>query len=446
MERRDRRDRWIARAVLVVGLVMCADTALAAYTPSSDEFAFLALANEARASSGLRPFVWHQGLGEAARVHSVDMAERGCFQHDSCNGQNWRTRISRYYTGYAVGENIGLGGGNPRATHDAWMDAPGHRANILGSYSEFGAGQALHETNFGDWEYATEVFGERGAVPLSSIPTIPSGGVLPRIGLDLSRELIVNYYHLNGGAPQSVRALVGSSCVNLQRQTGSAANGTWGTTRSFVGSGCVPVVFEAVRSDGVRVRWPQGKALLVGVGAGGLFCADTTTSVPTQDCGGGPFPTPTPTPSATPTPGGGGTWLDDLRVVVRPTKADPSIAMVTVQATVAAASSFDPTSGPVTLSIDVDGAEWQMTIPAQCGDDPCFKPNNHRTTYRGKADGGTVSFVHSQHGGWKLRWVAREQHLGHVGEGSVSVTLGADGSTFTGTVDGQLKSSALIAR
>jgi hypothetical protein len=447
----ERRQRRIVRACSVglvfgLGLVICTDVATAAYTPAPDELAFLALTNEARASSGLRPLVWHDGLGASARFHSEDMADHGCFQHDSCNGQNWRTRIGRYYSGWAVGENIGLGGGNPRLTHEDWMAAPGHHANILGAYSEFGAGSALHETNFGDWEYATEVFGERGAVPLSAIPTIPAGGVIPRIGLDLSRELLVNYYHQNGGAPQAVRALVGSSCVNLQKKAGSNTNGTWGTMRSFVGSGCVPVVFEAVRSDGVRVRWPEGKALLVGVGAGGLFCAETTTSIPTQDCGGGPFPTPAPTPVATPTPGGGGASLDDLRVVLRPTRADASVATVNVQATVSAGATFDPTSGPVTLSMDLGSTEWQMTIPAQCGDAPCLKANNQRTAYRGKVEDGTVSLVRSQHGGWRMRWVARQQEMGFLGAGAVDVTLRAGGSTYTGSVDGEIKSSALIAR
>ena len=96
----------------------------------------------------------------------------------------------------------------------------------------------------------------------------------------------MTYYHANGGAPQAVRALVGPSCVNLSLESGKAAYGTYGASRSFTGSGCVPVVFEAIRSDGTRQRFPKDDAILVGVGSGGAYCAERTTAVPTQDCGG----------------------------------------------------------------------------------------------------------------------------------------------------------------
>lgn len=438
--------------MLVLGLCLDARVASAAYAPDAGELALLAFCNESRSKAGLPPLVWNSGLGQAARAHSTDMAERGCYQHSSCNGQSWSTRISKYYPLWsALGENIALGSSSPRDLHDDWMASPGHRANILGaSFSEFGAGIALAETNFGLWAYATEDFGNRGAITPASIPTMPSGGIAPRIGGSEARELIVNYYHHDGGAPKAVRALVGTSCVNLGKTAGAAANGSYGVSRTFTGSGCVPVVFEAIRSDGVRLRWPEDKAILVGVGAGGYYCAETTTAVPTQDCGGGgtppPSPTPSPGPTPTPTPGADATALKALRVVAKPGKANASAGVVQLQATLPALASFDPRSGPISVSVNLGrSADWQTTVPAVCGDAPCLKPNKKSTTFNGKVGSVTISFVRAQGGKWKLRLAARQQTLGSLDPGTVDVTLTVDGRTFTGSADGELKESGLFA-
>jgi len=458
MERVDRPGRWVGRfrrtgwgaragAAAVLAVVLWARAAAAAYAPSADELALLALANEARAAAGLRPLVWHNGLGQAARSHSTDMATRDCFQHNSCNGQSWTTRISKYYPSWsALGEIIGLGGSDPRALHEDWMGSTPHRAKILGGYSEFGAGIALQETNFGEWAYATEDFGERGAVDLASIPTIPSGGVSPRIGFDATRELVVNYFHHGGGPPEAVRALVGSACVRLQRTAGSASNGTYGAERTFTGSGCVPVVFEAIRSDGVKQRWPAGKALLVGVGAAGLYCAETTTSVPSQDCGGGPVdPDPTPTPG--PTPDGNPTDLNGVRAVLRPSRQDPSVGTVNVQATLPSLFGFDPTTAPVTVRIRAAGAvAWELIVPASCGGGPCLDANERQTTYRGRLGTASVSFARTQGDRWKLRLSGRDQTLGTLAPGPVEITVAADGGTFSASVTGDLKPGGLIAK
>ena len=78
-------------------------------------------------------------LNRAARVHSADMARHAYFSHNSLSGASFLDRIRR--TGYlrkarrwTAGENIAWGTGHlatPRAIVRAWMNSPGHRANIL---------------------------------------------------------------------------------------------------------------------------------------------------------------------------------------------------------------------------------------------------------------------------------------------------------------------------
>lgn len=84
-------------------------------------------------------------LTEVARVHSTDMAENGCFQHESCDGTDTWDRILAYYVdaNTGLGENIAQGYGTPRSTvMTGWMCShSGHRANIMsGDFNEMGPG------------------------------------------------------------------------------------------------------------------------------------------------------------------------------------------------------------------------------------------------------------------------------------------------------------------
>lgn len=415
------------------------------YAPSPDEVALLALANEARAEFGLTPYLWSDALGEAALAHSVDMATNGCFDHDSCNGELWWKRIQRYYSGWtALGENIG-GGGTARMMHDAWMSSSGHRANILGSYVDFGAGIAL---NAQKTSFATEDFGRRSTTTAAAYPTVPAAAVVPRVGYASdTRELLLNYFD-GGGAPKAVRALVGTSCVSLGKEVGNATNATYRTTRTFPDAGCVPVVFEVIRADGVRVRWPENEAIVVGTGLASLSCPAWTTDVPTQDCGGGGYtPTPTPAPGPTPTPGAGDPPLDALRVTLKPSATETGTGKVQIQATLPIVSDFAPNSGPVSLELSYgQSGVWTRDVPQTCDTTPCLRANLRSTVYRWSAGSkAMLTFTLGQDGHWKVRYTGRREALGALASGPVQLTITAGGLVFTGSADGALTSQGVVA-
>ncbi len=89
-------------------------------------------------------------LTGAAVGHSRDMDANDYFSHTSPSGQTLLMRIQasgfipNANVGYTLGENIAWGTlwlGTPRAIVKAWMESPGHRANILnGSYRYTGIG------------------------------------------------------------------------------------------------------------------------------------------------------------------------------------------------------------------------------------------------------------------------------------------------------------------
>jgi uncharacterized protein YkwD len=112
------------------------------------EKTMLDLHNRKRASRGLPRLCVHPKLQKAARAHSVEMIRRDYFSHNT-KGRNEGPcqRLRRY--GYHLrlcGENIAWGSGrkgSPNSRFQAWMNSPGHRANILKrGFREVGIGAA----------------------------------------------------------------------------------------------------------------------------------------------------------------------------------------------------------------------------------------------------------------------------------------------------------------
>lgn len=100
------------------------------------------LVNVRRVEAGLRPVRLHAAVHTAARKHSADQARMGRMTHTGSDGSNPGQRISREgYRWSAWGENVAMGYLTPRAVMRAWMNSPGHRANILSrSFRHIGVG------------------------------------------------------------------------------------------------------------------------------------------------------------------------------------------------------------------------------------------------------------------------------------------------------------------
>lgn len=130
----------------------------------------LELVNERRAAGAscggqafgaAEPLAMESALLCAARVHSLDMAERGFFGHDNPDGEGPFDRMRRAgYRFSAAGENIAAGQSTPQMVVQGWMDSAGHCRNIMNAdYTELGVGYVQTDTaEFS--HYWTQVFGE----------------------------------------------------------------------------------------------------------------------------------------------------------------------------------------------------------------------------------------------------------------------------------------------
>ncbi|MFD0413298.1 CAP domain-containing protein [Streptomyces sp. NPDC127108] len=122
--------------------------------PSADETAaeaeVLALVNQERANVGCRPVTADPGLATLAGDFSADMAERDFFAHTDPDGATPWARAEKAGIQDLGGENIARGQANAQSVMDAWMNSPGHRANILNcDYKTLGVG--AHFAPGGPW-------------------------------------------------------------------------------------------------------------------------------------------------------------------------------------------------------------------------------------------------------------------------------------------------------
>ncbi|AYN43586.1 CAP domain-containing protein [Streptomyces dangxiongensis] len=110
----------------------------------------LKLVNDERAKAGCSPLSANSSLTSLAGVFSDDMAARGFFDHTDPDGRTPGDRAARAGITDLGGENIARGQTDAAAVVRAWMDSPGHRANILNpDFKTLGVG--VHFGPGGPW-------------------------------------------------------------------------------------------------------------------------------------------------------------------------------------------------------------------------------------------------------------------------------------------------------
>jgi uncharacterized protein YkwD len=112
--------------------------------------AVLSLVNEERAKVGCSAVAANSGLADLAQDFSEDMAERGFFDHTDPSGLSPWDRAAKAGITDLGGENIARGQADAAAVMEAWMNSPGHKANILNcDFKTLGVG--VHLGAGGPW-------------------------------------------------------------------------------------------------------------------------------------------------------------------------------------------------------------------------------------------------------------------------------------------------------
>jgi hypothetical protein len=113
------------------------------------------LVNQARASAGLGAVNRNSAMDQVALSWANQMAASGSMSHNP----NYSGQIPGGWSRAA--ENVAQGQPTGASMHDAWMNSSGHRANILGDFTDIG----VAFVSAGGTTWGVQVFGKYGSSP-----------------------------------------------------------------------------------------------------------------------------------------------------------------------------------------------------------------------------------------------------------------------------------------
>jgi uncharacterized protein YkwD len=125
---------------------------VAVLEPAERVAALVEAHNRVRAERGLPRLTVSPSLEDAARRHARDMADRRRMAHRGGDGSSPFRRMSdEGYRFARAGENVAMGQPTVEVVMRDWMHSPGHRRNILGTFTEIGAAEATDRSGTPYW-------------------------------------------------------------------------------------------------------------------------------------------------------------------------------------------------------------------------------------------------------------------------------------------------------
>jgi len=156
--------RFFAPIALVFTMISCSTdekqeasadmTLITKYDYSQDELKLAQIINDYRVSHGLNTLEIVNHISYKSLEHNEYMIENNVVNHDYFNER--AENIIEVLGAVKVGENIAYNFSTPNAALYAWLNSPGHKANLDGDYTHFGISITINPTN--GKKYYTNMF------------------------------------------------------------------------------------------------------------------------------------------------------------------------------------------------------------------------------------------------------------------------------------------------
>lgn len=163
---------WSRRVIWsLLACVVAVITAVgpAASATAAEEGTIHALANQSRSSAGLPPLTLNGSLSQVALGWAQHMGATRTLAHNP----SYASQIPPGWQ--AAGENVAQGYRSASAVHEGWMNSPGHRANILGDYTDIG----IAHISAGGTTWSVQVFAKYPRSAAAPPPRAPEAAPAP---------------------------------------------------------------------------------------------------------------------------------------------------------------------------------------------------------------------------------------------------------------------------
>ncbi len=154
----------------------------------------ITLTNASRSSFGLKELKDNSLLAEAAQSKANDMLAKGYFSHTSPDGKSpWDFISAAGYNYLSAGENLAVNFVEAEDVENAWMNSPGHKANILNqTFSEIGIGIAQGTYQDKNAIFVVQMFGSPvlQKAALDNKPTIVAPAEQPTLVKEQSPKVL----------------------------------------------------------------------------------------------------------------------------------------------------------------------------------------------------------------------------------------------------------------
>lgn len=139
------------------------------YLPNTNLFAdvskavLIELTNKQRKELGLNSLKENPQLNQAALLKAKDILEKDYFAHWSPQGVSpWHWIKKANYNYQTAGENLGIGFLDSSEVHQAWIDSPSHKANLLNpKYQEIGIAVLTGDFQGNETTVVVQIFGSQ---------------------------------------------------------------------------------------------------------------------------------------------------------------------------------------------------------------------------------------------------------------------------------------------
>lgn len=160
--------KLIILSAVLAGLLALPHPASASAVTSAN---IISLSNSQRSAAGLGALGYNALLERAAYNKAADMLANGYWAHTSPSGLTpWSIISGVGYSYQSAGENLAKGYSTSEGVVTGWMNSPGHRANVLGGYTQTGVAVVAGTLN----GQATTLVVAFYATPVALVPPAPA--------------------------------------------------------------------------------------------------------------------------------------------------------------------------------------------------------------------------------------------------------------------------------